>query len=161
MLTAEHVVIESHLDRSNDNNADLYDSDISNDNKNPMSPINDNILENKSTHSNFKLSGFAVKKEVMHKEEQKFKEADIIKKSYLKLNQPIDANDNLHYTYFNLIIDCTFADLNTEKNSIAFEIAVALNYLDSSKGISIVLSEVAECINHIFEKIQVLEHEEL
>ncbi|CAG8729811.1 16321_t:CDS:2, partial [Cetraspora pellucida] len=53
-LTAEHVVIESHLDESNDNDGDLYDLDVSSNNKNLMSPIDDDILENKSTHSNFK-----------------------------------------------------------------------------------------------------------
>ncbi|CAG8839314.1 13828_t:CDS:1, partial [Cetraspora pellucida] len=100
-------------------------------------------------------------RQVMHEEERKFKEADITKESYLKLNQPVDANDNPHYTYLNLIIDRTFADPNTEKNSIAFGIAVALNYHDPSKGISMVPSEVAERMNHILEKMQVSDCEEL
>ncbi|CAG8744831.1 10206_t:CDS:2, partial [Cetraspora pellucida] len=92
---------------------------------------------------------------------KEFKETDITKESYLKLNQPVDANNDLHYTYLNLIIDRTFANLNTKKNSIAFGMAVALNYLDPSKGISMVSSKVAERINHILEKMQVPDCEEL
>ncbi|CAG8649405.1 2572_t:CDS:2 [Cetraspora pellucida] len=241
-LTAEHVVIESHLDGSDNNDGDLHNPDILSDNKNPMSPIDDDILENELTHSNFKrknketinenanfmhdmqLQMFtiiqemqtkinelydaigeaiyaAIKKtkyptnehlmkicydtlldikedtihsefsdlvkpktgnrQVTHEEERKFKEADITKESYLKLNQPVDANDDLHYTYLNLIIDRIFADPNTEKNSIAFGMAVALNYLDPSKGISMVPSEVAERMNNILEKMQVSDCEEL
>ncbi|CAG8721068.1 7669_t:CDS:2, partial [Gigaspora rosea] len=80
-------------------------------------------------------------RQVTHEEERKFKDSDITKECYSKLNQPVDANDDPHYTYFNLIIDRTFADLNTEKNSIAFGIAIALNYLDPPKGISMVPSE--------------------
>ena len=53
-LTTEHVVIESRLDGSDDNDSDLHDPDISSDNENLMSPIDDDILENESTHSNFK-----------------------------------------------------------------------------------------------------------
>ncbi|CAG8795872.1 397_t:CDS:1, partial [Cetraspora pellucida] len=53
MLTVEHVVIESRLDGSDDNDDDLHDPDISSNNENPMSPIDDDILENESTHSNF------------------------------------------------------------------------------------------------------------
>ncbi|CAG8622601.1 7751_t:CDS:2, partial [Racocetra persica] len=83
-------------------------------------------------------------RQVMYKKERKFKEADVTKECYLKLNHPIDVNDDLHYTYLNLIINCTFADPNTEKNSIAFGMAVALNYLDPSKRISMVPSEVIE-----------------
>ncbi|CAG8786436.1 5022_t:CDS:1, partial [Cetraspora pellucida] len=80
--------------------------------------------------------------------------ADITKECYLKLNQPVDINDDPHYTYLNLIIDRTFADLNTEKNSIAFGMAIALNYLDPSKRISMVPSEVIVRMNHILEKMQ-------
>ncbi|CAG8693862.1 3074_t:CDS:2 [Rhizophagus irregularis] len=36
--------------------------------------------------------------------------------------------------------DCS----NTEKNSIAFSMTVALNYLDPSKGINMIPSEVIE-----------------
>ncbi|CAG8837854.1 9136_t:CDS:2, partial [Cetraspora pellucida] len=54
MLTAKHVVIESRLDGSDDNDGDLHDPDVSSDNENPISPIDDNILENESAHSNFK-----------------------------------------------------------------------------------------------------------
>ncbi|CAG8788261.1 15050_t:CDS:2, partial [Cetraspora pellucida] len=53
-LIVEHVVIKSCLDESDDNDSDLHDPDISSDNENPMSPIDDNILENELTHSNFK-----------------------------------------------------------------------------------------------------------
>jgi len=55
----------------------------------------------------------------------------------MKLNKPIDFNDP-SYTYLNLIIDHTFTDSNTEKNSIAFGMAVALNYLDPLKGVKLV-----------------------
>ncbi|CAG8745053.1 5846_t:CDS:2, partial [Gigaspora rosea] len=80
-------------------------------------------------------------KQVSQEEEQKFKDADITQECYLKLNQPVDANDNPNYTYINLIIDRTFTDPDTEKNSIAFGMAVALNYLDPTKGINMVPSE--------------------
>jgi hypothetical protein len=62
----------------------------------------------------------------------------------MKLNKPVDTNDNPRYTYLNLIIDRVFTNLNTEKNSIAFGMAVVLNYLDPSKGINMVPSEVVE-----------------
>ncbi|CAG8777764.1 11843_t:CDS:2, partial [Racocetra persica] len=100
-------------------------------------------------------------RQVTCKEEQKFKDAKIIWECYTKLNKPIDANDNPQYTYLNLIINRTFADLDTEKNSIAFGMAVALNYLDLSKRINMVLTEVIDRINYILEKMQVSELEEL
>ncbi|CAG8806109.1 7141_t:CDS:2 [Cetraspora pellucida] len=208
-LTAKHVVIESRLDGSDDNDGDLHDPDISSNNKNPISPIDDDILENNwhqplqdaigeaiyaaiektkyptdehlmkicydtlldikevdfqnTIHSEFLdlVKPKTGNRQVTHEEERKFKEANITKESYLKLNQPVDANDDPHYTYLNLIIDHTFADPNTEKNFIAFGMAVALNYLDSSKGISMVPSEVTERMNHILEKMQVPDHKEL
>ncbi|CAG8722707.1 5236_t:CDS:2, partial [Cetraspora pellucida] len=188
-LTTEHIVIESCLDGSDNNNSDLHDPDISSDNKNLMSPIDDDILENESTHSNFKRKNketinenanlwkkiyaigeaiyTAIEKTKYSTNEhlmkiyydtlldiKEFKEADITKEFYLKLNQPVNANNDPHYNYLNLIIDRTFADPNTEKNSIAFGMAVALNYFDPSKGISMVSSKVAERMNHILEKMQ-------
>ncbi|CAG8816252.1 20272_t:CDS:2, partial [Cetraspora pellucida] len=247
ILTTKHVVIESCLDRSDDNDGDLYDPNISSDNENPMSPINDDILENELTHLNFKrknketinenanlqkkirlastitsihdmqLQIFTIIQEMQTKinklydaigeaiyaaiektmyptdehlmkicydtlldikEAQQFcrqgrsnivqqikdtihsEFSDLVKPKtgnrqfYLKLNQPVDTNDDLHYTYLNLIIDRIFADPNTEKNSIAFGMTVALNYLDPSKGISMVPSKVTERMNHILEKMQ-------
>jgi hypothetical protein len=78
----------------------------------------------------------------------------------MKLNKPVDPN-NTSYTYLNLIIDHVFTDPNTEKNSIAFGMAVALNYLDPSKGIKLVPSEVVERMNSFLEKMQVVDREEL
>ncbi|CAG8702587.1 17945_t:CDS:2, partial [Gigaspora rosea] len=77
-----------------------------------------------------------------------------------KNQQPVDINDVPHYTYLNLIIDCVFTDPATEKNSIAFGMAVALNYLDPTKGVNMVLNEVVERMNYFLEKMQVNEREE-
>ena len=98
-------------------------------------------------------------RQVTRDEERKFKDASITCECYMKLNKPVDTNDNSHYTYLNLIIDCVFTNPNTEKNSIAFGMAVILNYLDPSKGINIVLSEVVERMNYFLEKIQVSDRE--
>lgn len=100
-------------------------------------------------------------RQVTRDEERKFKDASITHECYMKLNKPIDPNDNLHYTYLNLIIDRVFTNPNTEKNSIAFGMAVALNYLDPSKGINMVPSEIVERMNCFLEKMQVSEREEL
>ena len=77
----------------------------------------------------------------------------------MKLNKPINSNDP-SYTYLNLIIDHTFTDSNTEKNSIAFGMAVALNYLDPLKGVKLVQSEVVERMNQFLEMMQVEDREE-
>ncbi|CAG8798329.1 12993_t:CDS:2, partial [Cetraspora pellucida] len=53
-LTAKPVFIESRLDRSDDNNSNLHDLDILSYNKNSISPIDNDILKNELTHSNFK-----------------------------------------------------------------------------------------------------------
>ncbi|KAF0545527.1 hypothetical protein F8M41_002238 [Gigaspora margarita] len=98
--------------------------------------------------------------QVSHDEERKFKDADITRECYTKLNKPVDINDDPHYTYLNLIIDCAFTDPATEKNSIAFGMAVALNYLDPTKGVNMVPSEVVERMNYFLEKMQVNEREE-
>ncbi|CAG8716354.1 5769_t:CDS:2 [Gigaspora margarita] len=95
----------------------------------------------------------------IHEEEQKFKESKITKKCYIKLNKPIDNDPQ--YTYLNLIIDSTFTDQNTEKNSIVFEMAVALNYLDPSKGIEMVPTKVVDKMNFILERIGVSQYEVL
>jgi len=80
----------------------------------------------------------------------------------MKLNKAVDPNDDPTYTtYLNLIIDYVFTKPNTEKNYIAFGMAVALNYLDPSKGGNMVLSEVVERMNIFLEKMQVEDREEL
>ncbi|GES82462.1 hypothetical protein GLOIN_2v1789101 [Rhizophagus clarus] len=94
-------------------------------------------------------------------EEKKFKNSDITRECYTKLNKPVDANDDPHYTYLNLIIDHVFTNPKTEKNSIAFGMAVALNYLDSSKGVNMVPSEVVERMNFFLDKMQVSKRESL
>ncbi|KAF0496484.1 hypothetical protein F8M41_020966 [Gigaspora margarita] len=98
--------------------------------------------------------------QVTHDEERKFKDASITRECYLKLNKPFDDSDS-YYTYLNLIIDRVFSDLKTEKNSIAFGMAVTLNYLDPSKGVNMVPSEVAKRMNYFLEKMQVPEREEV
>ena len=100
-------------------------------------------------------------RQVTRKEERKFKDADITRECYVKLNRSIDSNNDPSYTYLNLIIDNVFPDSNTEKNSIAFGMAVALNYLDPSKGIKLVQSEVVERMNRFLEMMQVTDREEL
>ena len=82
-------------------------------------------------------------------------------KYYKKLNQPINSNDDPNYTYLNSIIDRVFIDSNTEKNSIAFGMTIALNYLDPSKGINMVPSEIIERMNVFLERMQVVDREEL
>ncbi|CAG8848350.1 19573_t:CDS:1, partial [Gigaspora margarita] len=91
---------------------------------------------------------------------RKFKDADIIRECYTKLNKPVNINDDLYYTYLNLIIDCAFMDPAIEKNSIAFGIVIALNYLDPTKGINIVPSKVVEQMNYFLEKMQVNKYKE-
>ncbi|CAG8698092.1 12125_t:CDS:2 [Gigaspora margarita] len=86
------------------------------------------------------LRDFADKQEVILFKKSKIQ---FIPKYYLKLNKQFDDSD-LNYTYLDLIIDCIFPDLKTEKNSIVFGIAVALNYLDLSKEVNIVPSKVAK-----------------
>ncbi|GES72492.1 hypothetical protein GLOIN_2v1789101 [Rhizophagus clarus] len=83
------------------------------------------------------------------------------RKCYTKLNKLVDANDDSHYIYLNLIIDHIFTNPKTEKNSIAFGMAIALNYLDLSKGVNMVPSEVVKRMNFFLDKIQVLECESL
>ncbi|PKK59627.1 hypothetical protein RhiirC2_717781 [Rhizophagus irregularis] len=83
-------------------------------------------------------------RQVTSDEEKKFKNSDITRECYMKLNKPVDVNDDPHYTFLNLIIDRVFTNPKTEKNSIAFGIAVALNYLDPSKGVNMVPIEVIE-----------------
>ena len=73
----------------------------------------------------------------------------------MKLNEPVDPSNNFSYTYLNLIINHVFTNSNTEKNSIAFGMAVALNYLDPSKSIKLVQSEVVERMNKFLEIMQV------
>ena len=97
--------------------------------------------------------------QVSRDEERKFKDSKITRDCYMKLNNPIDSNEN--YTYLNLIIDNVFTKSNTEKNSIAFGMAVTLNYLDPSKGVNMVPSEVVERMNGFLEKMQVSDYEEL
>lgn len=97
-------------------------------------------------------------RQVTREEEKKFKDANITRECYMKLSKPVDSNDP-SYTYLNLIIDNAFPDSNTEKNSIAFGMAVALNYLDPSKGIKLVQSEVVERMNHFLEKMKVSDRE--
>ncbi|CAB5154948.1 unnamed protein product [Rhizophagus irregularis] len=72
-----------------------------------------------------------------------------------KLNQPIDPDNDLHYTYLNSIIDNVFTNPHTEKNSIAFGMAITLNYLDLTKGINMVPSEVIDRMNGFLEKMKV------
>ena len=91
--------------------------------------------------------------------ERKFKDAEIIWKCYAKLNKPVNSN-NPSYTFLNLIIDRAFTSSNTEKNSIAFGMAVALNYLDPLKGVKLVQSEVVERMNQFLEMMQVKDCEE-
>ena len=98
-------------------------------------------------------------RQVSRDEEWKFKDSKITRDCYMKLNNPIDSNED--YTYLNLIIDNVFTKSNTEKNSIAFGMAVTLNYLDPSKGVNMVPSEVVERMNGFLEKMQVSDYEEL
>ena len=100
-------------------------------------------------------------RQVTQKEERKFKDAKITRECYMKLNKPVDFSNNPNYTYLNLIIDRVFTDSNTEKNSIAFGMAVTLNYLDPSKGIKLVQSEVVERMNNFLEMMQVEDREEV
>ncbi|PKK58638.1 hypothetical protein RhiirC2_720381 [Rhizophagus irregularis] len=100
-------------------------------------------------------------RQVTSDEEKKFKNSDITRECYMKLNKPVDVNDDPHYTFLNLIIDRVFTNPKTEKNSIAFGMAVALNYLDPSKGVNMVPSEVIERMNFFLERMQVSERESL
>ncbi|PKK75680.1 hypothetical protein RhiirC2_707943 [Rhizophagus irregularis] len=99
--------------------------------------------------------------QVTREAEKKFKDSKITRDCYRKLNQPIDPNNDPHYTHLNSIIDHVFTSSNTEKNSIAFSMTVALNYLDPSKGINMVSSEVIERMNNFLEKMNVIDREEL
>ncbi|CAB4487136.1 unnamed protein product [Rhizophagus irregularis] len=92
-------------------------------------------------------------------EERKFKNSEVTRECYKKLNQPIDPDNDLHYTYLNSIIDNVFTDPHTEKNSIAFGMAITLNYLDPSKGINMVPSEVIDRMNGFLEKMKVVREE--
>ena len=69
----------------------------------------------------------------MCNEERKFKNSEVTYECYRKLKQLIDPSNDPQYTYLNSIIDRIFTNQNTEKNSIAFGMAVALNYLDPIK----------------------------
>ncbi|CAB5362884.1 unnamed protein product [Rhizophagus irregularis] len=100
-------------------------------------------------------------RQVTREAEKKFKDSKITRDCYRKLNQPIDPNNDPHYTHLNSIIDHVFTSSNTEKNSIAFSMTVALNYLDPSKGINMVSSEVIERMNNFLEKMNVIDREEL
>ncbi|CAB4391468.1 unnamed protein product [Rhizophagus irregularis] len=100
-------------------------------------------------------------RQVTHEAEKKFKDSKITRDCYRKLNQPIDPNNDPHYTHLNSIIDHVFTSSNTEKNSIAFGMTVTLNYLDPSKGINMVPSEVIERMNNFLEKMNVVDREEL
>lgn len=100
-------------------------------------------------------------RQITREEERKFKNAEITRNCYRKLNQPIDSNNDPQYTYLNSIIDRAFTNSNTEKNSLAFGMAVALNYLDPSKGINMVPSEVIERMNNFLEKMHVADRKEL
>ncbi|CAG8664673.1 4455_t:CDS:2 [Rhizophagus irregularis] len=100
-------------------------------------------------------------RQVTSDEEKKFKNSDITRECYIKLNKPVDVNDNPHYTFLNLIINRVFTNPKTEKNSIAFGMAVVLNYLDPSKGVNIVPIEVIERMNFFLERMQVSERESL
>ena len=97
----------------------------------------------------------------MHDEERKFKNSEVIQECYRKLNQPINSEYDLHYTHFNSIIDNVFTNPNIEKNSIAFRMAIALNYLNPLKEINIVPSEVIERMNSFLKKMWVVDHKEL
>jgi len=99
-------------------------------------------------------------RQVTQTEERKFKDAKITQECYMKLNEPVDSNNDQNYTYLNLIIDNVFTNSNTEKNFIAFGMAIALNYLDPSKGIKLVQSEVVERMNCFLEMMQVEDREE-
>lgn len=99
-------------------------------------------------------------RQVTRKEERKFKDDEITRECYMKLNKPVDLNNDPSYTYLNLIIDNVFPDSNTEKNSIAFAMATALNYLDPSKGIKLVQSEVVDRMNSFLEIMEVVDREE-
>ncbi|CAG8682530.1 6624_t:CDS:2 [Cetraspora pellucida] len=72
---------------------------------------------------------------------------------------PVDVDDDPNYTYLNFILDCAFSDPKMEKNSIAFGIAVAFNYLDPTKEIIMVLSEVVKKMNYFLEKMNVPDRE--
>ncbi|CAG8755530.1 22014_t:CDS:2 [Cetraspora pellucida] len=98
---------------------------------------------------------------IIKKEEWRFKDAEIIQECYMKLNKPVNADDNLQYTYLNMIIDHIFTNSNTEKNSIAFGIAIALKYFDPLKRINMVPTEVIDRMNYILERIQVMKLEKL
>ncbi|PKB99475.1 hypothetical protein RhiirA5_429625 [Rhizophagus irregularis] len=86
---------------------------------------------------------------------QRIKDAVHAEFENLKLNQPIDPDNDLHYTYLNSIIDNVFTNPHTEKNSIAFGMAITLNYLDLTKGINMVPSEVIDRMNGFLEKMKV------
>jgi hypothetical protein len=103
----------------------------------------------------------AENRQVTHDEERKFKNSEVTRECYKKLNQPIDPSNDLQYTYLNSIIDRVFTNQNTEKNLIAFRMAVALSYLDPTKGINMVPSEIVGRMNYFLEKMQVDEREEL
>ncbi|CAG8633492.1 15731_t:CDS:1, partial [Dentiscutata heterogama] len=98
-------------------------------------------------------------RQVTHDEERRFKNSKITRECYSKLNSPVDVNNDPNYTYLNFILDRAFPDPKTEKNSIAFGIAVAFNYLDPTKGIIIVPSEVVEKMNYFLEKMNVPDRE--
>jgi hypothetical protein len=102
-------------------------------------------------------------RQVTRDEERKFKNSEVTQECYRMLNQPIaiDSVNDPHYTHLNSIIDNVFTHSNTEKNSIAFGMAIALNYLDPSKGINMVPSEVVNRMNGFLEKMQVADREEL
>ena len=103
----------------------------------------------------------AENRQVTCDEEQKFKNSEVTRECFMKLNQPIDPNDDSHYTYLNSIINRVFPNPNTEKNSIAFGMAITLNYLDPMKGINMVPSKIVERMNNFLEIMQVVNHEEL
>lgn len=94
--------------------------------------------------------------QVTREAEKKFKDLKITCNCYKKLNQPIDPNNDPHYTHLNSIIDYVFTSSNTEKNSIAFGMTVALNYLNPLKGINMVLSKIIERMNNFLEKMNII-----
>ncbi|CAG8592277.1 26301_t:CDS:2 [Dentiscutata erythropus] len=97
--------------------------------------------------------------QVTRDKELRFKNSRIIRECYAKLNRPVNVEDDPNYTYLNFILDHVFPDPKTEKNFIAFGIVVALNYLDLSKEITIVPSEVVQKMNYFLEKMNVPDHE--
>ncbi|CAH1767399.1 4483_t:CDS:2, partial [Entrophospora sp. SA101] len=84
---------------------------------------------------------------------QRFKDAEITRECYMKLNKPVKSN-NPTYTYLNLIIDHE----TTEKNSIAFGMAVTLNYLDPSKGIKLIQKNYGHEISELKKDLDTYNH---